>query len=141
MTILCHAPDQVIEALTALDIAMARGRYADWMSGSHPHFVKPGAREFGCMTVHAAQHPLLLQRALPPLPAIPGFDDASQEGPMHRPDAEPDQAKQQGNQLFQIQPIDLVVPPGATAAAVTGPNTGVAWRLGLLCAVCAYVPT
>lgn len=128
-----HKPtvDQVLEALTALDIANARGRHAGWISGVRPVFLSRSAAQMsGCMAIHAARHPLLLQRGLAPLPLIPGFDEASDpfraEVGGHQADKNehqhPDQ--QQQPSTWRPHPVDLLVPPDTTVAAVTGPNTG-----------------
>lgn len=128
---------QVLEALTALDIANARGRHAGWISGVRPVFLSRSAAQMsGCMAIHAARHPLLLQRGLAPLPLIPGFDEASDpfraEVGGHQADKnehqDPDQ--QQQPSTWRPHPVDLLVPPDTTVAAVTGPNTGVHILIG-----------
>lgn len=112
-----HVLLQVLDALTALDIATARGRHAAWMSGTRPCFLSARqAGDFGCTWIHAACHPLLLQRVLPPLPAIPTDDEVKSE--------QPAASSREARGAWQLQPVDLLVPPNVRVAAVTGPNTG-----------------
>ena len=122
---------QVLEALTGLDIATARGRHAALLSAVQPQFLDPSNDASGCMSVHDARHPLLLQRGLSPLPNIPGQDE---EDPFATDfsNREPHRASTSGRgeeqafeqQAWRPQPVDLLVPPGVQVAAVTGPNTG-----------------
>ena len=124
---------QVMEALTALDIANARSRHAAWMSATRPEFVAANDRaNSGCMSVLAARHPLLLQRVLSALPAIPGQDASADEFSPAQLSSRSDtisgsadsHADQQGEKAGTPQPVDVLVPPGVRVAAVTGPNTG-----------------
>ena len=131
--------EQVLHAVMDLDIATARGRHAAWMSACRPTWVNRSSTASGCMTLHAARHPLLLQRVLPPLPRIPGLGDAEAESmgitmspqtlyghsvttlSKSVPVPQPAESQQQS---WKLQPLDLLVPPGARVAVVTGPNTG-----------------
>ena len=68
---------QVLEAVTALDIATARARHAAWLGAMRPRLLRAhDADARGCVRVRAMRHPLLLQRALPPLPEPPAAAEA-----------------------------------------------------------------
>ena len=63
--------------MTALDIATARARHAAWLGAVRPRLLRPHeANDTGCVRVRAMRHPLLLQRALPPLPVPPAAAEA-----------------------------------------------------------------
>lgn len=62
-----------IKAIEKLDIACARAQHAQWLSAVRPHFSVAGTEVgTGCgMRLDGAQHPLLLEMALPALPEPP----------------------------------------------------------------------
>lgn len=63
--------------MTALDIATARARHAAWLGAVRPRLLRPPeADDCGCVRVRSMRHPLLLQRALPPLPEPPAAAEA-----------------------------------------------------------------
>lgn len=132
--------------LTSLDIVAARARHAEWLTAVRPQFLGTDQEEGpGCVSVHAACHPLLLQRVLPTLPVIPGADD---------PDESHDEADWHANaskaahekapavkEGWQPQTVNFEVPAGVSVAAVTGPNTGACtWLLHHhgLCIPCGH---
>lgn len=122
---------QVITAYTTLDIAAARAKHACWLSAVQPDFLQQSQ---GCVHLEAAFHPLLLQRKLAPLPAIPGLDDPDDSydqdssGSRAGPSAV-DETQQRESREWKLQPVDFSVPARARVAAVTGPNTGVRQRM------------
>ena len=97
--------------------------------------------QIGCVQAAAVYHPLLLEPCLEPLqepPTAQAVDYESFTGDILAAAAanalswEPEQPKRQiygrrGQPKGKLPcPIDLLVPPGAKVAAVTGPNTGMA---------------
>ena len=120
---------QVLGTLTSLDIATARGAHARWMSATRPCLSDPSSADRGCACIHAARHPLLLQRALPSLPAIPGLDEPEATTPKRAGRTAQAALQEAGSEAgqsgaWQPQPVDLLIPPAVRVAAVTGPNTG-----------------
>ncbi len=99
---------QVLESVTALDVAAARAAHAAWLGGARPRLLRPGAAG-GCVAVRGMRHPLLLARALHPLPAPPAAADAELAS----------------SPLGLLGPVSG--PPGRVAAAAPAPVRG---RLG-----------
>ena len=117
----------MLEAITELDIASARGQHADWLQATQPRFLseEESCSGEGCMTIHQARHPLMLGACLDPLPAAPSTSNneptvgIGQSLESSRPAEPSEQAKRQ-----PPLPLDLLVPHGKTVVVVTGPNTG-----------------
>ncbi len=63
---------QVLAAVTALDVASARAKHASWLGAVAPRLLRPAeVADRGCVCVRGMRHPLLLERALPPLLQAP----------------------------------------------------------------------
>eukprot|EP00887_Chlorella_sp_A99_P006230 scaffold3.g6230.t1 len=69
-----HAPrvHEVVAAIAALDVAVARARHAAWLGAVRPRFLGGAeAAVEGAVSIPSALHPLLLQPSLPALPLPP----------------------------------------------------------------------
>ncbi|KAK9844214.1 hypothetical protein WJX81_008230 [Elliptochloris bilobata] len=123
---------QVLDAVTALDIATARAKHAAWLGAVRPRLLRPGEAEArGCVRVRGMRHPLLLQRALPPLPEPPAAAEvdfaSSHLNMLGPPPAAPARHKSDAPEAAPAElprPVDLLVRPGARVVMITGPNTG-----------------
>lgn len=129
-----------MHAILELDVINARAQHGKWLSGMRPRFLTGESSTTGCVHLPGARHPLLMQRALPPLPDLLEFDEgefensftggvaALQLGGLDEMDApqsfEEDSDDQTALDAKLPQPVDLTVPPGNTSVIVTGPNTG-----------------
>lgn len=141
-----------MEALGQLDLAAARAGHAAWL-GAHPaRLVVDGgsdggdgidsgkasdATSFEAVNLPGMQHPLLLQRYLPPLPrgGKVGADEETEgwgevaaggttkEGTQTDEDGGVRYVQTRG-EVTEVVPVDFVVPPGTSLVAITGPNTG-----------------
>jgi len=120
---------QVLESVTALDVAAARAAHAAWLGGARPRLLRPGAAG-GCVAVRGMRHPLLLARALRPLPTPPAAADAELAS----------------SPLGLLGPVSG--PPGRAAAAAPAPGRGrpgdrspTAWLAAMpFCCSCARAP-
>ena len=122
------------EALTELDVANARARHATWLDASAPTIVSSDRG----IRVRELQHPLLLQKHLPPLPRtmpVDAEDIVSAFGtPIDAGDAEDEDEGEDATAsapvLSRYDVADLVVPvdfnvdESIRCVAITGPNTG-----------------
>lgn len=136
--------EQLLGAVTALDVVAARAAHAAWLGGVRPRFTpwggEPGPGQ-PLLQVPGALHPLLLAPALAPLPRAPSRGDLTPdlvEAPAWATPVE-GQGQQRagggggGGVGARPQPLDLVVPGAARVVAITGPNTGGAVG-GMACA-------
>jgi DNA mismatch repair protein MutS2 len=137
----------MLEAVAVLDAAAARARHAAWLGGVRPAFVGAGEADGGGgggdpdgaspIWVPGALHPLLLERALDPLPRAPSaFDQpfAADFQAVPTFGAPPPGAgggqhsKGAAERPPRPRPLDLRVPGNKRVVAITGPNTGAAGR-------------
>jgi hypothetical protein len=140
-----HHLQELLDAVTALDIVAARANHAAWLGAVRPAFL-PSSSGSSSSPVYmpGARHPLLMQVALPPLPRPPSVDDASFESDFVPPplwasvsggsssssdsDGEAGMGSNgnggaQGSRPMP-KPLDLRVPGDVKVVAITGPNTG-----------------
>ncbi len=70
---------EIMDAVVALDIVAARAQHALWLQASRPGFVgaagSPALQGLSALHTPLAQHPVLMQPALPPLPTAPSAED------------------------------------------------------------------
>ncbi|CAD7699368.1 unnamed protein product [Ostreobium quekettii] len=121
----------IMESVASLDVVNARAEHSKWLGGVRPKFlsteqIRDGYR--ACLP--QARHPILMQRALPPLREPPSASDAPFANNFREPtkpfqvDPPGDSAQQDSPECDLPVPIDLVVPVGTAVVALTGPNTG-----------------
>uniref|UniRef100_A0A383W1M4 DNA mismatch repair proteins mutS family domain-containing protein n=1 Tax=Tetradesmus obliquus TaxID=3088 RepID=A0A383W1M4_TETOB len=142
------ALQELLGAVTALDIVAARAKHASWLGAVRPAFTSSsGSSSSSSSPMHmpGARHPLLMQGALPPLPRPVSIDDASFEADFVPPplwasaagssgsssSSDDDEADAGLNGSDGVQssrpmpkPLDLRVPGDVRVVAITGPNTG-----------------
>ncbi|KAF6262465.1 hypothetical protein COO60DRAFT_628397 [Scenedesmus sp. NREL 46B-D3] len=139
------ALQELLGAVTALDIVAARAKHSAWLGAVRPAFSSATSSSSSSpVYVPGARHPLLMQAALPRLPRPPSVDDAAFESDFVPPplwasvaggsssssDSDDDAAavsngsgRAQGSRPLP-KPLDLRVPADVRVVAITGPNTG-----------------
>ena len=140
---------RILSAVTKLDLALARAKYALWIGGEEPVLVDTTKDPLE-VTCPDAVHPLMVQPFLPTLPppklpqatAMPldptlntlaGINlvpelwnrDIVGVGQRGKPaTAVSPSIEKESSTGFPPVPIDILVPQGKRAVIVTGPNTG-----------------
>jgi len=116
-----------LNALAALDMALARWRHAAWLGAHPPRFSSAGDPP-ACL--RGSCHPLLLGSALaPPPPRWWELEAAEAEAAAAELAAPPGGASPSAvtpppSRPAPPVPVDWMVPPGVSCVVVTGPNTG-----------------
>jgi DNA mismatch repair protein MutS2 len=129
-----HLIRDCADALTQLDLALARGRHGDWVGGAAPRFTRPADASTSPADMRGARHPLLLAPSLPPPPLRWWEEEAAAAAAAAAALALPPQRKgataaadapeQVAARAPPPVPVDWMVPPGCRCVVVSGPNTG-----------------